>query len=139
MESLTYFCPNCWAETRPDDSVCALCGFQMAAFDALGYEGKLLLPLKHPIRENRTLAIQLLGELKSRAATTVFANIIGEEEDPYTLGAIVHALAQIGGEESWTILRRLRSHPSVIVRNAIAGVVVKRNRPLGARCLSRNP
>jgi hypothetical protein len=94
----------------------------MAAFNALGYEGKLLLALKHPIRENRMLAIQLLGELNSRWAASAFASIIDEEDDPYALSAIVRALARIGGEESKGIVRRLRSHPSVIVRNAIEDV-----------------
>ena len=89
MASITLFCPNCWDQTRPDDSVCLRCGFRMAAFDALGYEGKLLLALKQPIPENRTLAIQLLGELKSRSAASAFATIIDEEGDPYALGAIV--------------------------------------------------
>jgi hypothetical protein len=122
MGSTIHFCPNCWVETRPAAPVCSCCGFRLAAFDALGYEGKLLLSLKHPVPENRMLAIQLLGELKSRPATLVFATIINEEVDPYALRAIVHALARIGGEESWTILGRLRSHPSVIVRNAIEDV-----------------
>jgi len=122
MGLMTFFCPNCWADTRLDDSVCTQCGFRMAAFDALGYEGKLLLALKHPITEKRTLAIQLLGELKSRSAALVFATIIDEEEDLYALSAIVHALARIGDERSRAILGRLRSHPSVIVRKAIADV-----------------
>ena len=82
MGLMTFFCPNCWADTRLDDSVCTQCGFRMAAFDALGYEGKLLLALKHPITEKRTLAIQLLGELKSRSAALVFATIIDEEDGP---------------------------------------------------------
>jgi HEAT repeat protein len=122
MGTITLFCPNCWVETRPDDSDCPRCGFRMAAFDAIGYEGKLLLALKHPISETRMLAIQLLGELKSRSAALAFATTIEEEEDPYVLSAIVHALARIGGNESWAIIGRLRCHQSIIVRNTIKGV-----------------
>jgi HEAT repeat protein len=118
MGSLTSFCPNCWVETRPDDSECPRCGFRMAAFDALGYEGKLLLALKHPIPENRMLAIQLLGELNSQPAALVFATILDHEEDPYVLSEIVQALARIDGGKSLVILERLRSHHSVIVRKA---------------------
>ena len=93
MVSLNHYCPICWIETGPDDSVCPGCGFRMAAFDSLGYEGKLLLALKHPIPENRMLAIQLLGELKSRPAVPAFATNIEEEEDPYVLRAIACTLA----------------------------------------------
>jgi HEAT repeat protein len=119
MGSLTYFCPNCWVETCPHDSICPRCGFRLAAFDALGYAGKLLLALKHPIPGDRMLAIQLLGELKSRPAALALTTVIDVEEDPYALSAIVHALSQIGGAESWAVLGRLRLHQSVIVRNAI--------------------
>jgi HEAT repeat protein len=118
--SLTSYCPNCWIVTGPDDRVCPNCGFRMAAFDSLGYEGKLLLALKHPIRENRMLAIQLLGELKSRTAIPAFATIIDEEEDPYVLGAIARALARIGGHSTRALLAKLASHPSVIVRQTAA-------------------
>jgi HEAT repeat protein len=92
----------------------------MAAFDALGYEGKLLLALKHPIPENRMLAIQLLGERESRSAVSVFATILDQEEDPYVIRAIALALARIGTGESRTILGRLRSHRSVVVRKTAA-------------------
>jgi HEAT repeat protein len=118
MSAPTCFCPNCWVETGPHDPVCPSCGFRMAAFDALGYEGKLLLALKHPIPDNRLLAIQLLGELKSRSAVSVFATAVDEEQDPYVLGAIARALAVVGSNAARAILARLRSHPSVIVRSA---------------------
>ena len=90
----------------------------MAAFDALGYEGKLLLALNHPMPEHRMLAIQLLGERKSRPAVSAFAIIIEEEEDPYVLRAIAQALAQIGDEPSRVLLARLSRHPSVIVHRS---------------------
>ncbi len=122
MGSMLRFCPTCWVETPPDEFECPRCGFQMSAFDALGYEGKLLLTLKHPIHENRMLAVQLLGELNSRWAASAFATIIDKEEDPYVLAAIVHSLAGIGGGESRAVLGQLRSHPSVIVQNAIEDV-----------------
>jgi predicted amidophosphoribosyltransferase len=116
MDSLISYCPNCWIEIGPQDSVCPNCGFRMAAFDTLGYEGKLLLALKHPITENRTLAIQLLGEIKSRSAVSAFATLLDEEEDPYILRAITCALARIGGDPARAVLSRLISHPSGLVR-----------------------
>ncbi len=68
--------------------------------------------------EHRMLAIQVLGERKSRPAVPSFATIIEEEGDPYELRAIAQALAQIGDEASRVLLARLSRHPSVIVRRA---------------------
>jgi HEAT repeat protein len=115
---LTCYCPNCWIQTEPDDQACPGCGFRMAAFDSLGYQGKLLLALKHPVREHRMLAIQLLGEIKSQSAVTAFGTIIEQEEDTYVLREIALALACIGGAASRGLLERLASQPSVIARRA---------------------
>jgi hypothetical protein len=68
------------------------------------------------------MAIVLLGELKSNHAALAFATVVDEEDDPYALRAIVYALARIGGELSWDVIRRLRFQPSIIVRNAIEDV-----------------
>ena len=120
MSALTSYCPSCWIETEPEDRACPSCGFRMAAFDALGYEGKLLLALKHPIPEKRMLAIEILGEIRCRTAVPVFATIVEDEEDPYALRAIAQALARIGGDASRMILARLNRHRWVIVHQAAA-------------------
>jgi HEAT repeats len=129
MISLTRYCPNCWIETGHDEQACPKCGFRMAAFDALGDEGRLLLALRHPNPVNRLLAIRLLGDLKCRTAVPVFAAIIDEDENPCVLGEIAAALAQIGGDQAQALLDRLGGHPSVIVRHAVADV--RRSMPGG--------
>lgn len=116
MGLLTYFCPDCWAEAQADASQCPRCGFRMAASDALPFEAKLILTLEHPIRENRMLAIRLLGELRSRDAIPAFEGMMREEDDPYILGEIGRSLARIDSHESRNLLSRLRSHRSAIVR-----------------------
>jgi hypothetical protein len=116
MESLMYYCPNCWAEIGPDVAACPRCGYRMADYDTLPFESKLILTLKHPIRENRMLAIQLLGERRCRGAIPAFEAILREETDPYVLGEIARASAWIGDDEGRTIVSRLRSHPSAVVR-----------------------
>jgi hypothetical protein len=121
MGSLTYFCPSCWAESADDATECPRCGFHMADFDALPYESKLIGALKHPIRENRMLAIQLLGDLESRAAVPAFGAILREEDDPYVLGEMARSLARIDSQEARVILSRMRSHRSAIVRDLVEG------------------
>ncbi|MBX6312903.1 MAG: HEAT repeat domain-containing protein [Isosphaeraceae bacterium] len=119
MGSLTYFCPSCWAEIGPDISACPGCGCRMAEYDALPFEAKLILALKHPIRENRMLAIQLLGERRCHSASAIpaFEAALREEEAPYILGEVARALARIGGNEGRGIISPLRSHPSAIIRS----------------------
>jgi hypothetical protein len=117
MESLMYYCPDCWAEVGPDVVTCPGCGYRMADFDSLPFESKLILALKHPIRVNRMLAIQLLGERRYRGAVPAFEPILREETDPYVLGEIARASARIGDDEGRAIVSRLRSHPSAVVRS----------------------
>jgi hypothetical protein len=80
MSSLTYFCPNCWAVAGTDAPECPRCGFRISEFATVPYESKPILALKHPIRENRMVAIQILGELKSQAAIAPFESILREED-----------------------------------------------------------
>ncbi len=70
----------------------------MAAFDALGYEGRLLLALKHPIPENRMVAIRLLGEIGSRSAVAVFVGILDEEDDPPPVAAAAAHQSTVDGD-----------------------------------------
>lgn len=117
MGAVISFCPGCWSEAGPEAAECPHCGYRIADFAALPYESKLILALKHPIRENRMLAIQLLGELKCAAAVPALETILREEQDPYVLGAIARAVARIDTHASNVILSRLRSHRSAIVRD----------------------
>lgn len=76
-----FFCPNCWNEIAEGNSICPYCGFDLSSYDTLSYEQKLILSAKHPIRENRMIAIQLLGKLRSQAAPPVFESILASERD----------------------------------------------------------
>ena len=58
--SMTLFCPSCWVKTCLDASICSRCGFRLPSVDAFGHVGKLLLALKHPVPEHRSLSDVLL-------------------------------------------------------------------------------
>jgi HEAT repeat protein len=82
-------------------------------------EQKLILALRHPIRENRMISIQLLGDLKSQAAIAFFASLLETEEDFYVLREIVRSLVKIGSRECKELIRKLKYHPSKLVREFI--------------------
>jgi len=82
---MTHFCPNCWKTVDVDVDKCPSCGFQLADYDAASYERKLLLALKHPVRENRLLAVQVLGRIRSRRAVAAFGRLLRAEGDYYLL------------------------------------------------------
>ena len=97
--------------------LCPHCGYAISEYESLSYEKKLICALKHIVRENRMMAIQMLGELQSHAALPYFADILETEEDFYVIREITHALNKIGGEESKKLIRRLKTHKSKLIRS----------------------
>ncbi len=116
----SFFCPRCWQETDEKTSICPFCFYDRTRDDDLSYEEKLLSALHHPIRENRMIAVQLLGDLRSRAAIPVFASLLESETDFYFLREIIRALGKIGNPESWRLIRLLQKHNSTLIREAAA-------------------
>jgi HEAT repeat protein len=113
----THFCPKCWYEIEPDAAKCRSCGYDTAEYSRLPYEQKLLLALSHPIQDNRLLAVQLLGELKSSAAVLYFKTMLNDEDDYYLLREVLIALGKVASTERRAILQRATKHRSRIVRN----------------------
>jgi len=113
------FCPNCWGEVRERARICTYCGYDLTKYDCLPHEDKLILALKHPIRENRMLVIQLLGDLQSKKAISVFEAILHDETDFYVIREVVHSLRKIGGKDSEQLLSSLSEHSSTLVRKLV--------------------
>jgi predicted amidophosphoribosyltransferase len=122
---LTCFCPECWKEIGPQNAECPHCGCNLSQHDYLSYEEKLLAALRHPIRENRMLAIQLLGDLRSQAALPVFRSMLETEQDFFVVREIARSLAKIGSAESEDIIRMLEDHKSRLVRKIAKEIVVE--------------
>jgi hypothetical protein len=119
--AMIHFCPSCWVEIRENVSVCPRCRYDLARYNQLPYEDKLILALQHPVKENRMLAIQLLGDLHSKSAIPVFRSILREGDDFYVIREIVRSLHKIGGSESDDLLRTIRKHKSRLVRDLFCG------------------
>lgn len=120
---LTYFCPGCWRQLDQNSASCPYCKYDLAEFGRLSYEEKLLLSLDHPIRENRALAIQTLGTLRSEKALRHFEAILEGESDFYVIREVLHALARMNTPRSRAMLSRAARHPSRLVRRFARGLL----------------
>jgi HEAT repeat protein len=119
---LAFYCPNCWNEIAAGDTECAHCSYLVEEDNARSYEAKLIRALTHPVRENRMMAIQLLGELRSTSALPVFASLLEEEVDFHVIREIAQALGRIGTRERRGMLRDLEHHRSSLVRRLALGL-----------------
>lgn len=116
--STTFFCPFCGKQGPEDERICSRCGKSIGLWKDHPYEERLLLTLHHPLLEHRMMAIQILGQRKYERAVPVFAEMIAEGEDVYTLREIVFALSRIKTDDSCRLIAQLRDHPSPVVRTA---------------------
>jgi len=116
----TFWCPFCWHAMASPTEQCPVCCADLARYTRLPYEEKLLLALRHPIAENRMIAIEILGRIGYAPAVPLLARVLREDGDPYLLRAAVVALARIGNHEARALLEQATSHVSVIVRQAAA-------------------
>jgi len=92
----------------------------------LPHEKKLILALNHPIHQNRLLAIQLLGNLRSTAALPYFKAALAVEDNTYLLRDVLTALAKIGSPESREVLSGATKHASHLVREFAARLMIRR-------------
>ena len=113
---LTYFCPNCWRELNAQTRMCPYCGYDLAVYEQLPFEQKLLRAVSHPVQDNCIVAIQSLGRMRSEAAVPVFAKVLRTEESFYVIREIARALAQIGSVPGRELLEELCLHKLPMVR-----------------------
>lgn len=113
---ITWFCPYCWRTVDAETDRCPHCGYALAEWDTLPYEEKLLRALDHALPEARTMAVQVLSELRSTAAVPRLVSLLEQEQDVYLTAEVARALARIGGEESRRALERLCAHESAAIR-----------------------
>lgn len=111
---MTHFCPECWSQLKPDEIVCPYCKFDLAGYSGRPYE-ELIRALRHPIPENRAMAIQLLGELRSERALGALESILRGDSDFYVLREVLHALAKMDSLQIRATLLSATHHPSKLV------------------------
>ncbi|MCL4561177.1 MAG: HEAT repeat domain-containing protein [Chloroflexi bacterium] len=96
---------------------CPACGYELYEYSELDYEHKLLLSLHHPVQDNRIMAINLLGEIKSVAALPELEAILFEENTNYfTQKSVLQAATKIDGPEGLALIKKAQGHPSTLVQ-----------------------
>jgi len=114
-----FFCPHCWKEINDKTDKCNYCGYNLKEYKNLSYEKKLINALRHPVRENRMIAAQILGDIKSSEAIPEFKKILETQEDYYLTREIIIALGKIGSHESRVLMRKMKKHQSSLVRSLL--------------------
>lgn len=114
-----FFCPSCWRVISENIIICPYCHYDLRKFNALNYDDKLILSLRHPVKEIRRLIIFIIGLKKLKKAVKELERITDEEEDPIILLEIVKALIQINSKEVRRILDKMRSHRCQIIARYI--------------------
>lgn len=99
----------------------------MSDYDSCSFEEKLIYALRHPVRENRMMAVQLLGEMKSEKAVTAFASILESEKDFYVIREVINSLKKTGTPEGIRLIQKQGSHPSKLVRKLVWQVIGAHN------------
>jgi HEAT repeat protein len=121
--ALRFFCPGCWMQIGEKADRCLHCGYALKDFQGLSYEQKLFLALHHPVRENRMMAIRILGDLASQAAVPALGDLLECEKDYYVIREIIGSLFKIGGPEAIQRIERLQGHHSEMVRKLVKMVL----------------
>lgn len=119
--STTFFCPFCGLSDQQDNAVCPRCKKSLEHWKEHPFEERLILTLRHPLREHRMMAVRLLGQRRYARAIPFFAEMMEEGQDVYTLGAIISALRVIDTPESCRLADTLKNHPSPVVQAAFRG------------------
>ncbi|MCS7164634.1 MAG: HEAT repeat domain-containing protein [Thermodesulfovibrio sp.] len=114
-----FFCPSCWREISESVVMCPYCNYDLRDFNCLSYDDKLILSLKHPIKEIRRLIIFLIGLKKLKKALPELEKMIEYEEDPIVLIEIVKTLQQINDKYAKAILNKMRFHRFSIISRYI--------------------
>jgi hypothetical protein len=117
MVGTTFFCPFCGNEGPENERVCSRCGRSIERWLDIPFEERLLQTLKHPIREYRMMAIQILGQRKYEHAVPTLKKLAASERDVSLVREIAMALMAIDSDESRRILASLCDHPSPVVRS----------------------
>jgi HEAT repeat protein len=115
---LTFYCPNCWKNISEGSRICPNCAHDLSQYSQREFEEKLISALNHPIQDNRIMAIQILGDLRSTSSLHPFEQILHTEtQDFYVLKAVLEAIAKIDDPQGQALLEQAESHPSMLVRH----------------------
>lgn len=113
---MTFYCTACWKEIREDDRKCPHCGADVSEHDRKSFDEKLILALRHPVRETAGIAVWILGEREVAAAVTPLIGLFERTDNPYLQREILGALGKIGTRDAIDFITKSLGHPVGMVR-----------------------
>jgi HEAT repeat protein len=113
-----FFCPACWQEISPAESICPSCGADLAVADAEPFRVKLCRALGHPEPQTAVRAAWILGERRERLAVPELIRVLETTTDSFLAEAIVEALGKIADPEALPALIGARQQGALRVRRA---------------------
>jgi hypothetical protein len=117
--SVTSYCWHCYGENKRDEGPCVHCGRSIEPPPDVTYDDRLIWALRHPLRENRMIAAQLLGVRRVAAARQPLRALALDWEDPYLSVEALRSLIAIEGAAATDLLKRLASSgPAIVKREA---------------------
>jgi HEAT repeats len=115
-ESLTRYCPVCYARMAWGVPTCTACGAAMATDEA--FERRLTWALDHPDTSVAMVAAEVLA---ARGANVAIDRLIAatDSPDPYRAAAAAAALTRFDDARARRAVAVLKDHPSALVRRAV--------------------
>ncbi|MER3421778.1 MAG: zinc ribbon domain-containing protein [Chloroflexota bacterium] len=119
------FCTRCWTDADSGMQHCPACGADLAWFDKLSYEDKLIRALRHPVMDHQLMAITVLGQQRSERAVPYLCALLASEDNVYVLREVLLALARIGGPLSEAALAAATGHRARLVRQLAQELLIE--------------
>jgi HEAT repeat protein len=112
METLTYYCPHCWATVPAKAHVCPACGAVIEDAEA-DLVDKYIAALRHPQAGIRLRAAWILGRMQEARAVPALLAVVAARgnHDPYLLSVAVKSLGLIGDRQAVPALAALLAEP----------------------------
>lgn len=116
-----FYCIKCGSDFPGERARCPACGADIEEFFAThDYVDKLIAALRHPEPNTPIRAAWILGRIGDRRAVEPLMETVRTTRDAFIARAAVESLAAIGTDDAMEFLSSIKSHPSVIIREAVA-------------------
>ncbi len=119
MSEPTRFCPACYATNRWAADECRACGALLRSDES--YDDRLIWALDHPDTGIAMTAAQVLAARHASAAIDALVRILASPEPHRAAAAAAALLALQDDDRAMAAVEAAKSHPSVLVRCAVAG------------------
>ena len=126
MSEVKLFCTDCWHAVHAEDSVCPNCGSDLALFNDLTYDEKLIKALTHFEPQTAIRAAEILGMRKSKPGAAAIADAFANRRDldPIMARDFIRTIASILSEDDTNVASCLKKRGKF--NSVVASVIIER-------------